>query len=149
MATFSTNTNVETRFAGGAAQLAQLTKATPYSTAKVDSAREQAHAWIRGVIARRYEIPTDLSGHPVLAALLREHELNLVEELLWSTCVNEVPPAVADKAKRTRDYFQQVADGKAELPSASELPTSDARGTAGKVVGSERVFTRETMEGTF
>lgn len=147
MATFSTNANVETRFAGGAAQLAQLTKATPYDSDKVDSAREQAHAWIRGVIARRYEIPTDLSGHAVLAQLLREHELNLIEELLWATCVNEVPKAVADKAQRTREYFQQVADGKAELPSASELPTSDARGTSAKVVGSDRVFTRDTLEG--
>lgn len=149
MATFSTNANVETRFAGGAAQLAQLTKATPYSTARVDSAREQAHAWIRGTVARRYEIPADLSGHPVLGQLLRECELDLVEELLWSTCVSEVPKAVADKAKRTRDYFLAIAEGKAELPSVGELPTSDARGTVGKVVGSDRVFTRKTMEGTF
>ena len=149
MATFATNSDVETRIKGGTNTLEAVTESTPYSAAKVTAAREKASGMIRGVVGVKYAIPDDLSADPRLQAMLREFELDLVEFELWSGAQTEIPKAVMVKRKKTWEYLQGVADGSITLPAVPELPETDQVDGQGDVVGPERRMTRDDLDGVF
>lgn len=146
---FSINTDIEVRVEGGAETLVVLTGSDPYDSTVLDRARDQASGLIRAKVGVKYNLPTDLTPYGDVAAFLRELELDLVEEALWGRVRETVPERVKAKAKAARELLDAIAAGTAVLPAGTELPPSADAGTLAAVVGSERVFTRDTMDGVF
>jgi phage gp36-like protein len=149
LATFATNADVEKRIEGGTATLAMLTGSDPYDTSVVDRARDGAAGKIRAKVGVKFVIPADLSPYAGVAEFLRELELDLVEGELWGRVRETVPERVKEKVKATMSLLDAIAKGEAVLPTAAELPSATAGAGTATVTGSERVFTRDAMDGMF
>jgi len=147
--TYSTNSDVERRIRGGATALATLTETTPYDAIVVDRCRDQAAGYIKAKLGVRYQISAETrAADAVLAAWLREVELDLVEYSLWSSVGLEIPPRVQTKRDQSVDLLDEIASGKAVPPAASELPGTNS-GLQAEVSGPQRQFTRDSLDGVF
>jgi phage gp36-like protein len=110
----------------------------------VDEARLAAEGEVNSFLARRYQVPIDLMLHADLADLLASITLDLVEYRLRS----RRPPVPEDARRRhaqTLDWLTRVAEGRIDLPSATPLATSTARGSVAESFGENRLLTREEL----
>lgn len=147
VSTYSTDADVERRM--GTDVLAAVTKVTPYDATEVEQARTAAYGKINGKIGVRYQAPIDLAAYPELADLLRDLELDLVEWSLWSNVRSDIPPRVQKKRDAAWEMLTDIAAGRQVLPSVGELPPTTQVDSQAKVVGPERVCTRDDMSGMF
>ena len=144
---YATHSDVQQRM--GSVAYVQLTDDAGTGAAdeaKVTEARSAAESEVNSYLGRRYAVPINVAAHAELQSLLRSVTLDLVEYRLHS----RRPPVPADVAvKRTAgiDWLQQVAVGKAVLPSLTELAGRASEGVVAEVSGSSRVWSREEAEG--
>ena len=105
---------------------------------------ESGAAEIDGMIGIRYEIPVRGTA---AAALLKNWNLTLAEELAWARSgKEETPQNVQERVKTVREYLDRIAAGKMLLAGA--VQTGDTGG--GSVVcidGDEPIFGRRQMKG--
>ena len=110
----------------------------------VDEARLGAEGEVNSYLARRFQVPIDLSAHADLADLLATIALDLVEYRLRAR-----RPPVSDDARRRHaqaiDWLRRVADGRIDLPSATSVASNTARGTLGEVSGEDRLLSRDEL----
>jgi len=142
---YATNADVEERL--GTALYVQLTDDTGTGSAdtdKVTEARQGAEGEVNSYLGRRYSVPVDVAAHAEVAGVLKSVTLDLVEFRL-----HERRPPVPEDVRRKRDaavkWLEMVASGAVVLPAGSELAGNPALGISGRVVGAERVLTREEM----
>ncbi|MGD2110387.1 MAG: DUF1320 domain-containing protein [Phycisphaerae bacterium] len=142
---YITNADIEERL--GSATYVQLTDDDGNGVADtgvVDEARLAAEGEINSYLARRYQVPIDVSAHSELADLLASITLDVVEYRLRL----RRPPVPGDAVnlhKRALDWLRGVADGCVELPSATPLAENTALGVRGEVVGEDRVLSRNEL----
>lgn len=144
---YITNSDIQERL-GGAAYV-QLTDDDGNGVADVgvvDEARLAAEGEVNSYLARRYEVPIDLSAHPELADILASMTLDLVEYRLRLR-----RPPVGRSAQQIRAeavaWLTRVADGRIDLPSATPVATNTNRGPLGATTGAERLLTRDELSG--
>ncbi len=142
---YITNADIEERL--GSAAYVQLTDDDGDGQADVgvvDEARLGAEGELNSYFARRYDVPIDLTAHPDLADLIKSFTLDLVEYRLRS----RRPPVPQDITRRRADaveWLTCVADGRVELPSATGVAASTARGPIAATLGNERVLSRDEL----
>jgi phage gp36-like protein len=143
---YATNADIEERL--GTATYIELTDDTNSGVAdedKVTEARTAAEAEIDSYLGRRYAVPTDISGQPSLAAILKKLTLDLAEYRLRA---RRLP--VAEDVRLLRDaavlWLSRLAKGEVTLPSTTELPLNPASGPAGAAVGRSRVLSGEEWD---
>lgn len=110
----------------------------------VDEARNGAEGEVDSYLAHRYQLPIDLSAHPDIAGVLASFALDLVEYRLRSRRP-PVPKDAVDRHARAIEWLNRLADGTLELPSATGLATSTARGPVAETTGNQRVLSREEL----
>jgi phage gp36-like protein len=142
---YITNADIEERL--GSAAYVQLTDDDGNGladTGVVDEARQAAEGEVNSYLARRYQVPIDLSEHSELADLLASVTLDLVEYRLRLRRP-PVPKDVVDRHTRAVDWLTGVADARIELPSAAPLAANPALGTLGEAIGEERLLSRDEL----
>ena len=144
---YITNSDIQERL--GSAAYVQLTDDDGNGVADVgvvDEARLAAEGEVNSYLARRYEVPIDLSAHPELADILASMALDLVEYRLRLR-----RPPVGQSAQQIRAeavaWLTRVADGRIDLPSATPVATNTNRGPLGATTGEERLLTRDELSG--
>ena len=144
---YITNADIQERL--GSAAYVQLTDDDGDNQADVgvvDEARLAAEGEVNSYLARRYEVPIDLTVHPELADVLASMTLDLVEYRLRLR-----RPPVGKQALETRaqaiSWLTRVADGRIDLPSATPVATSTIRGVLGETTGEQRLLTRDELSG--
>ncbi len=143
---YATNSDVQQRL--GPALYVQLTDDAGSGAADeaiVTEAREYAESKINSMLARRFQVPIDVSSHAELAALLKSLTLDLTEHHLHARRP-PVPETVVRKRSGALNWLEAAARGEAGMPSSDELPANPATGVSGWVQGSPRAMTRETLE---
>ena len=143
---YITNSDIESRL--GSATYVQLTDDDgngQADVAVVDEARLGSEGEVNGYLARRYQVPIDLTTYPELTELLATVTLDLVERRLRQRRP-PVPEAAVRKAEQTIQWLEGVAAGTLELPSAAPLPANPAHGIIAESSGSDRLLSREEME---
>lgn len=144
---YITNADIEERL--GSDTYVQLTDDDGDSQADVgvvDGARLAAEGEVNSYLARRHQVPIDLTAHPDLADVLASITLDLVECRLRA----RRPPVAKDALElRTHaiEWLTGVADGRIGLPSATAVASNTTRGTLGVTTGEERLLSREEMSG--
>jgi len=133
----------------GTALAAQLT--TPASSTVPDQnqitiAREGAEGLINSYLARRYATPVDITLDAGAAALLKAATIDVAEFRLRERRP-PVPDDVTQRFDRTVEWLREIAEGKANMPSAVELPGPTSEGPVGQAQGDPRVFTRDQLKG--
>lgn len=142
---YITNADIEERLS--TATYIQLTDDDGDGSADVgvvDEARLAAEGEVNSFLARRYGVPIDLTVHADLADVLASISLDLVEHRLRS----RRPPVSTDAVRRHAhaiDWLARVADGRIDLPSATLVASSTARGPIGLVGGEDRVLTHDEL----
>lgn len=142
---YITNEDIQERL--GSNTYVQLTDDDGNGTADVgvvDEARLGAEGEVNSYLARRFQVPIDLTIHTDLADLLATVTLDLVEYRLRAR-----RPPLSDDARRRQaqalDWLQRVADGRINLPSATAVASNTTRGALGQVSGENRLLTRDEM----
>ncbi len=139
------NADIEQRLGSGAyVQLTDDDQDGSADVGVVDEARLGAEGEVNGYLARRYQVPIDLTAHPELAAVLASITLDVAEYRLRL----RRPPVSEDARRRflqTIEWLGRVADGKADLPSEGAVAASAARGTVAATTGEGRVLTRDEL----
>ncbi|MGB2985847.1 MAG: DUF1320 domain-containing protein [Phycisphaerae bacterium] len=144
---YITNADIEERL--GSDAYVQLTDDDGDGEADVgvvDEARLGAEGEVNSYLARRYQAPVDLTAHADLADVLASFTLDLVEYRLRARRP-PVPKDILDRQARAIEWLKGVADGSLELPSATPIAGSIARGTLGAVTGDERLLSRDELSG--
>lgn len=142
---YITNTDIQERL--GSAAYVQLTDDDGNGQADigvVDEARLAAEGEVNSYLARRYQVPIDLTAHPELSDILASVTLDLVEYRLRL----RRPPVgrdVHELRAHAADWLTRVADGRIELPSAAPLAGNAARGTLAATTGAERLLTHDEL----
>lgn len=142
---YASNADVEQRL--GTLLYVQLTDDAGTGVAdeaKVTAALAAAQAEMNSYLARRYLTPIDAAGEPDVEAILRSIALDITEYRLHA----RRPPVPADVASRQAAaiaWLQRVAEGKALLPAAGELPANTSSGPSCAVSGAERVWRRDEI----
>jgi phage gp36-like protein len=112
----------------------------------VDEARLGAEGELNSYLARRYQVPIDLTVHPELVDVLASFALDLAEYRLRA----RRPPIPKDAEKRRAqavEWLRRVADGSLDLPSATPVASNTTRGAPGATAGEERLLTRDELSG--
>lgn len=142
---YLTNTDIQLRL--GDATYVQLTDDDgngSADTAVVDEARLAAEGQVNGILARRFQVPIDVSVHTELADVLKSVTLDVVEHRLRSR-----RPPVPDDARRLYEqaiaWLHGVAEGLIDLPAASEIATNVTRGPVAASRGEPRLLTRDEL----
>ena len=142
---YITNSDIEERL--GSDTYVQLTDDDGDAVADVgvvDEARLGSEGEVNSYLARRFQVPIDLTAHPELADVLATVTLDLVEYRLRM----RRPPA-PDSSVRKRDqtieWLRRVADGEIELPSTASVSPNTTRGIVAGTSGSERTLSRDEM----
>ena len=112
----------------------------------VDEARLGAEGEVNSYLARRYQVPIDLTTHTDLVDVLASFTLDLAEYRLRARRP-PVPKDVVDKRAQAIEWLRRVADGSLELPSATQVATNTTRGTLGATTGEGRLLSREELSG--
>ncbi len=110
----------------------------------VNEARLAAEGEVNSYLARRYQVPINLTTHPDLADLLASITLDLVEFRLRS----RRPPVPEDaklRQSQALDWLARVADGRVDLPSATAIAGNTARGPLATTTGEARLLTRDEL----
>ena len=110
----------------------------------VDEARLGAEGEVNSYLAHRYQVPIDLTAHADLADLLASITLDLAEYRLRL----RRPPVSEDARRRHKEaveWLTRVANGSIDLPSATPVAGSRARGPLGEASGEERLLTRDEL----
>ncbi len=110
----------------------------------VDEARLGAEGEVNSYLARRYQVPIDVTTHADLADVLASFTLDLVEYKLRARRP-PVPQETVEKRKQAIEWLSRVADAKAELPSATPVAAVTTRGTLGATTGEERLLSRDEL----
>lgn len=120
--------------------------------ARLNDAIEDAEGEVDSYLARRWDVPVDVSGDTQLAAVLKRKTLDIGQYFLIarSDHVTEAAQKVYDGALA---WLKDVAKGVAYLPGASP-PSSTAASSPVVVYGdndassssSERIFTRSNQD---
>ena len=142
---YITNADIEERL--GSQSYVQLTDDDGDGVADagvVNEARVAAEGEVNSYLARRYEVPVDLSVHAELSGLLASITLDLAEYRLRL----RRPPVPEDAVRKNAqaiDWLKGVAGGRIELPSAATVAANTTRGTIAATTGSQRVLSREEL----
>lgn len=142
---YVTNADIEARL--GSIAYVQLTDDAGTGSAdeaKVDEARLAAEGEVNSYLARRHAVPVNLTMHPELSGVLRGIVLDLVEYRLHG----RRPPVPADVIRGRDDavrWLQQVAEGRAVLPSIREVREDAAVGLTGRACGRDRFMTSDEL----
>jgi phage gp36-like protein len=146
MVSYATNADIEERL--GTTTYIELTDDTGSGQAdddKVTESRLAAEAEIDSSLGRRYAVPIEATGQPVLAAMLKRLTVDLAEYRL--RC-RRLP--VPEETRRQRDaavlWLSQLTKGEVVLPATVELPLNTTSGAAGTVVGKPRVLSGDGWE---
>lgn len=153
MGNYATIAQLKTRFEDDEA-LAHVTHnedAGTADTAVLTEALNNAEGYIDSALAKRYEVPVDVSLDDVVAARLKSIALDIaVHNLVTGTDFeSEAKQRAYDDAK---EWLKAVAKGEWLLPSATTLATTAtddpliAYGTAGESDSSKRLFSRATQD---
>ena len=110
----------------------------------VDETRLGAEGEVDSYLARRYRVPIDVSAHTEIAGLLESIALDLAEYRLRSRRP-PVPAETVRKHSQASDWLKGVADGRIDLPSATGVVASVARGTVAATTGAERTLSRDEL----
>ena len=142
---YVTNADIEERL--GSQAYVQLTDDDADGVADVgvvDEARLAAEGEVNSYLARRYQVPIDLSVHTELADLLASITLDLAEYRLRSR-----RPPVSQDAVRSHGqaikWLRDVAEGRVDLPSAAGAAANTTRGTIATTTGAERILSRDEL----
>ena len=76
-----------------------------------------------GYLAKRYQVPVDLSAHPDLSGVLKSMVLDIAVWRLF----NRRPPAdkpYLDSRDQAIEWFRMVSEGKIPLPSVPPVPST-------------------------
>lgn len=142
---YVTNSDIEERL--GSLGYVQLTDDDGDGVADVgvvDEARLGATGEVDSYLARRYQVPVDVSAQAELSGVLASITLDLVEYRLRS----RRPPIPADAVQqhsRAIDWLKGVSEGRIELPSTSGVPPSTARGPVASTTGELRILSHEEL----
>jgi len=142
---YITNTDIQERV--GAAAYLQLADDNLDGVADavvVDEARLGAEGEVNGYLARRYQVPIDVTARPELAGVLASITLDLAELRLRARRP-PVPQPMLDAGRQAIDWLQRVADGRIDLPAAAELPANPSHGLTAKTRGAKRVLSRDEL----
>jgi len=143
---YATNADIEQRM--GSLLYVQLTDDAGVGAAdesKVTAARLAAEAEVNSYLGRRYSVPVDTTNESEVQAVLCSITLDLVEYRLHARRP-PVPAEVATRRAAAVDWLRRVADGRAVLPSAAELPLSSSGGLTAAAVGPRRSWTRDEAD---
>jgi len=144
---YITNADIEERVGSDAyVQLTDDDGDGQADTGVVDEARLGAEGEVNSYLARRYQVPIDLTVHADLADVLASFVLDLAEYRL-RVRRPPVPKDVQDKWAQAIEWLSRVADGSVELPSATPVAANTTRGTLGVTTGEERLLSREELSG--
>ncbi len=144
---YITNTDIQERL--GSAAYVQLTDDDGDNQADVgvvDEARLGAEGEVNSYLARRFQVPIDLTAHADLTNLLASITLDLAEYRLHA----RRPPIPEDTRRRHGEavaWLIRVADGSIELPSATQVASNTTRGSLGATTGEDRLLTRDELSG--
>ncbi|MFQ5592288.1 MAG: phage protein Gp36 family protein [Phycisphaerae bacterium] len=142
---YVTNADIEERL--GSVAYVQLTDDDGDGVADVgvvDEARVGAQGEVDSYLARRYQVPVDLSLHPEVAGLLASITLDIAEYRLRL----RRPPVPSETLRRHTlaiDWLERVADGRNELPSTSAVATNPALGPAAAAIGETRTLSHDEL----
>jgi len=145
--TYASTSDLKERM--GAATYVQLTDDEGTGQADEDKAVEAlegAEGEVNSYLGRRYAVPVELTGEASTAAVLKSITLDLAEYRLHARRLI-IPEDVRRKREAAVRWLEEVASGRAVLPSVDSLESNAATGPGGFVTGSERTFSRESMEG--
>lgn len=105
---------------------------------------EAGAAEIDGMIGTRYEIPVTGSA---AAALLKNWNLTLAEELAWARSgKEETPQNVQERVKTVREYLEKISAG-AMLLAGGVQSAAAGGGSVVCIDGDEPIFGRRKMKG--
>lgn len=144
---YISNTDIEDRL--GTATYIQLTDDDADNLADVevvDEARLGAEGEVNSYLARRYEVPIDLTAHAELSGLLATITLDLVEWRLRS----RRPPAPSESRLRMEgavEWLRRIADGVIELPSVTRIAPRTTEGARAESIGEPRLLSRDELAG--
>lgn len=144
---YITNADIEERL--GSEACVQLTDDDGDGQADVgvvDEARLGAEGEVNSYLARRYQVPIDLTTNTDLADVLASFALDLAEYRLRARRP-PVPKDVLNKRDQAIEWLSRVADGSVELPSATPVAANTTRGTLGATTGDKRLLSREELSG--
>lgn len=142
---YVTDTDIEDRL--GSAAYVQLTDDDGNGVADaavVDEARLGAEGEVNSYLARRYQVPIDLTVHSELADVLKSFTLDLVELRLRA----RRPPVPTETLRRRADaieWLSRIAKGTIELPSVAQVSTGSGRGSLGTTTGETRMLSRDEL----
>ena len=112
----------------------------------VDEARLAAEGEINSYLARRYQVPIDVTTHTDLADILASFTLDLAEYRLRARRP-PVPKDIQDKRAQAVEWLSRMAGGTLELPSAAPVARNTTCGTLGATIGEDRLLSREELSG--
>ncbi len=144
---YASHNDLETRL--GTTVYVQLTDDAGTGVADVGKANtvlREAEGEVNSFLGRRYAVPVLVDGQEGLAAVLRGVTLDIAEYRLHARRLS-VPDAVVRKREAAVVWLQRVAGGEVVLPCDRELARNAAKGIGCAVVGTERVMSREELEG--
>ncbi|MGQ9650623.1 MAG: gp436 family protein [Phycisphaerae bacterium] len=143
---YATNADIQERL--GTATYIELTDDTGSGQPdedKVTEARLAAEAEIDSYLGRRFAVPIDAGGQPVLAAMLKRLTLDLAEYRLR---MRRSP--VAEDARLQCEaallWLSRAASGEVALPTTIELSSNSGLGPAAETAGGKRLLTGEGWE---
>ncbi len=112
---------------------------------KVNEAIGGAEGEVDSYLGRRYAVPVQIAGFPMIAALLKTIVLDLVEYRLRGRR-SVVSAGVERRRREAVEWLARVAAGEVVLPAATPLPETEALGLLGRAVGEPRQRTRRELE---
>jgi phage gp36-like protein len=142
---YVTNADIEQRL--GSDTYVQLTDDDGDGTADagvVNEARIGAEGEVDSYLARRFQLPIDLSAHPDIAGVLVSFTLDLVEYRLRSRRP-PVPKDAVDRHGRALEWLKGVGARTSAQPAATGPAANTARGPVATTTGNERVLSREEL----
>jgi phage gp36-like protein len=144
---YITNVDIEERV--GSDAYVQLTDDDGDGVADVgvvDEARLAAEGEVNSYLARRYQVPIDVTTHMDLADILASFTLDLAEHRLRARRP-PVPQDIQDKRAQAVEWLSRIADGALELPSAAPVARNPTCGTLGATTGEARLLSRDELSG--
>lgn len=111
---------------------------------------DQAEGVINGYLAGRYLTPVNVAVDAALATTLRDLTLAIAGFKAYTThpvLAAQVAAAVRAAYDEAISLLKRIADGKAALPGAVEIPSPVSSGSPATAAGSPRVTTDDNMAG--